>query len=368
MAFTRVNAGGWAYGTKLTSAQQNQLDVDHANALDKSTAGDSIAGTIAFTGAGTIDANQAGAITATAGSGIESTVFGGIQPTVPGGILTDVSGGIVSYIAGGILPVVAGGIQSNVSGGIQSTANGGIISTVASGIKAGIEGGIVGDTFGGIQPITTGGILCAIPSGIEVSEAGGLVTTAAGGFQLGGGTNDYPTFSAARTISRGMNLAPIAVVSPWTNSGIGIVGNGTNAPQYMAISSERLIQGATLVSVEFFFYVGTSHSSVPASLPTFSIQRGFILGGVSYTGNFATLASSDTGSGLAFPTPGSGSAWYDSANTQSFTYTCNQNNTIDTTAYNYFIQLDDEHGSGAASGNTYFAVILNMSTSTLAYP
>jgi hypothetical protein len=32
--FTRVKGGGWAAHEKLTSAQQNQLDIDHANAID----------------------------------------------------------------------------------------------------------------------------------------------------------------------------------------------------------------------------------------------------------------------------------------------------------------------------------------------
>ena len=35
MSFTRVKPLGWAINEKLTSAQQNQLDIDHANAVDK---------------------------------------------------------------------------------------------------------------------------------------------------------------------------------------------------------------------------------------------------------------------------------------------------------------------------------------------
>jgi hypothetical protein len=34
MAFTRVNAGGWALNDPITADQINQLDIDHANAID----------------------------------------------------------------------------------------------------------------------------------------------------------------------------------------------------------------------------------------------------------------------------------------------------------------------------------------------
>lgn len=34
MAFTRVKSSGWAFGEKLTSAQMNQLDLDHSRSAD----------------------------------------------------------------------------------------------------------------------------------------------------------------------------------------------------------------------------------------------------------------------------------------------------------------------------------------------
>ncbi len=37
MSFTRVNAGSWATGARLTSAQMNQLDIDHADSVDCTT-------------------------------------------------------------------------------------------------------------------------------------------------------------------------------------------------------------------------------------------------------------------------------------------------------------------------------------------
>lgn len=46
MTFARINGGGWAANASLTSAQANALDIDHANALDKTVAGDTIAGVV----------------------------------------------------------------------------------------------------------------------------------------------------------------------------------------------------------------------------------------------------------------------------------------------------------------------------------
>ena len=85
MSFTRVNVGGWGVGAQLTSAQQNQLDIDHANALDKTTAGDTINGTVVVTGAGIINASAGSAsftptgVTANVQRGVRSTTYGGIS-------------------------------------------------------------------------------------------------------------------------------------------------------------------------------------------------------------------------------------------------------------------------------------------------
>lgn len=93
MSFSRVNSVGWAVGDPLTSAQQNQLDIDHANALDKTAAGDTLLGNVTTSGAGRITA-------ATAAGIVSSTAFG-IQTTVAAGIVSGVAGGI--QLAGGVL-------------------------------------------------------------------------------------------------------------------------------------------------------------------------------------------------------------------------------------------------------------------------
>ncbi|HEY6461622.1 MAG TPA: hypothetical protein VIY73_15750, partial [Polyangiaceae bacterium] len=73
MSFPRINPSGNPVGGKVTSAQFNQLDVDHANALDKTIAGDQLAGVMTMASTGQIQAS----------------VAAGLQSMVPGGIVLD---------------------------------------------------------------------------------------------------------------------------------------------------------------------------------------------------------------------------------------------------------------------------------------
>lgn len=62
MAFSRVKPAGWAVNEKLTSAQMNALDIDHASAVDKSAAGDTVSGTLSLAATGILSADAAGAL------------------------------------------------------------------------------------------------------------------------------------------------------------------------------------------------------------------------------------------------------------------------------------------------------------------
>ena len=52
MTISKVNPNGWPTNGTLTSAQLNQIDIDHVNAVDRSIAGDTIVGAISMSGAG----------------------------------------------------------------------------------------------------------------------------------------------------------------------------------------------------------------------------------------------------------------------------------------------------------------------------
>ena len=144
MSFTRVNPGGWSVGAKLTSSQMNQLDIDHANALDKTTAGDTLSGPIAMASTATITASTAGNIIASVAGGIAAGVTGGfkigagasmtVQGLISGAAEINVNeyAGIIVNVNGSIL--LNGGVLSSTSGGgIQSGVDGGFALTGDSG-------------------------------------------------------------------------------------------------------------------------------------------------------------------------------------------------------------------------------------------
>jgi hypothetical protein len=87
MSFVRANPGGWASGATVTSAQLNSLDIDHAAALDKSVAGDTISGVVNIASGGQINA-------APGGGQIVASRAGGITASLAGGIVSSVNGAI----------------------------------------------------------------------------------------------------------------------------------------------------------------------------------------------------------------------------------------------------------------------------------
>ncbi len=54
MTFARIKTAGWAVNEQVSSAQLNALDIDHKNALDKTSAGDTLSGVVQLSGSGRI--------------------------------------------------------------------------------------------------------------------------------------------------------------------------------------------------------------------------------------------------------------------------------------------------------------------------
>lgn len=78
MAFSRIKGSGWAVNEILTSAQISALDIDHANAVDKT--GDVLSsGTIQLTSAAKIQASIHDSIISSVDSGISTTVSRGVS-------------------------------------------------------------------------------------------------------------------------------------------------------------------------------------------------------------------------------------------------------------------------------------------------
>lgn len=315
--FSRIKSAGWGVLEKFTSAQANQLDIDHANALDKTTAGDTLSGVVALAATGAI-------LVSTPGGIINSEVAGGIQGSAAGSIFPSVAGGISTAQPSGIL--------SNVAAGISTATAGGIAPTVAGGIASGVVGGIA----------------------------------------LTGGATDYPTFGGTpRSFTRCVPMLVNSLASPWTltttlpgpNFAQLLIGGGTTQAQICSLPN--LWNGARLSSVACTFSVNTSHSAVPANLPAIGIYRVSLSPGAGFAA--AALSTSPTQS---FPTPGSGSAYFAGGNTQSLIYTCNitANLEIDATSFVYFAVIFDENGTNSIAGNFFGGFQLEYTSVTSLAP
>lgn len=281
----------WSAGDVLTVAANATLTVD-ANATVSMNLGPG----------GTINGN--------AGSRIQINGPGVLQPTVAGGIKTFVAQGIQSNIASGLQSQIANGINSAVTGGIQAG--------VASGIQSGIDGGI----------------------------------------QLSGTSADWVTFSTPRTMFLFLGLEPASIPSrTWSldaslspfNSQIGAIvqtATANGSTDYLNLRIPSIHNSATLTTVRLVFAVSTPHANVPANLPTMSVTRYATVPGAST----AAVVGLSAGGAIPFAVVSTGAGWYSSGNLQAVTYTCNQNNVIDTSQYAYVVSILGEFGANSSAG------------------
>lgn len=237
MAHSRIKPAGWSTAEKLTSAQQSQLDINISESLDKTTAGDTIAGTVNFSGAGNVAAN------------------------------------------------------------------------IAASVKS----------------------------------------TTAGGFQHAGGSSDWTTFSANRSVTR--IESPVRSYKQ-SNMSANTVGHfvATAANGSWQMHFDYVHDGSTISSIVFYFKIATGHGGLPAVFPKVSVARVDLTVG---TGG-VTLNSTDAGGGLAVSAAGSVVAYEAGGAIQSFTYTCDQNNVVDRSKYVYLVTLvADENGANSQGGNSW---------------
>ena len=245
------------------------------------------------------------------------------------------TGTISVDIASGLTPTVAFAVLSNVANGIQSTATAGIST----------------NTMGTIQS-----------------------NKSTGGFVMNGGPNDWPTFTSdrSRTVCYPIQVgysgtsAGFAMATGWGcySSGDAITTNTVNTNlQTLLLPAPH--NGSTISSVSVVFAVSDPHSGGIAGItfPKISVTCRQLGSGVSY-GSPVYLSSSNT---QTFPTPGSAAIWYNTNRSQLLTYTCNQNNVVDTTQYTYSLYIEDENNgssgmTNAVAGNIYVGVQVNYTT------
>lgn len=299
MSFTRVNPPGFAVGDVLTSAQMNSLDIDHANALDKTSAGDTLNGVVTISGSGQIVVTTSQGIKATTGS-----------------------------------------IVSTGAGGIGTTAVTGITTSVANGIGPGIAGGISDGGFAG---------------GIRAITAGGIQSSVVGGIQLAGGATDWVSFSATRGHAMSFSPKPQGTVD---GTNWSMPSSGSGLPQLTSLTTTAqpillelpLHDGGTLFQIAVYFIVGNTHTSAPATPPTIDIRRATI---ASFGGSTVSLFSTGPQPFFSAGSPPSGATWYNGGLIQAFAPTANQNNVINRSTYVYFMVLTDEAGTGSHTSNDY---------------
>lgn len=335
MSFTRVKPGGYSVGGKVASGEFNQLDLDHANALDKT--GDTITGTIHVGNGATLQFNSGGFLSLAPGSTVGA-------------------GGTINLGSGSVTNVVSGGqIRVQFDSGVQAQVADAINSNIAGGIAPGVAGGI---SDGGIQ------------GGIAVTQAEGITSTAAGGgIYLNGGANDWPILGiggarAGRAFTLACPIVPRGAPSGWTVTPYGVQGSAGTAPLY---GSLRLPTGCTIDSVTLVMSVIRGHSALPEFPPSLTVFTSSLLAGSPFNQPLNQA-------GTIFASPSSVSNWEDGGQIQHpIVYNCTQNNDgptgsgIDTSAYTYGFWIIDENGTNAIAGNTYYGVIVEMTVNALRY-
>jgi len=188
---------------------------------------------------------------------------------------------------------------------------------------------------------------------ISITGAGSTLTTQNGG-RIVIDANEllvpyWPQYSPARAFLRAQPfLVQMGGTLNWlidnnqsvANGGVGLTGN--------ADITKSLVDGSTLTAIDIYFAVGASHSSAPAVMPSFTLfNKGFT------STELVTIA---TGS---VPNPGTGAAWYNSGNVQSYTLLV-PSAVIDRTGGSYYVQVIDESGTGSIAGNIYQSMRFNF--------
>jgi hypothetical protein len=332
MTIAKVKTSGWSTNEKLTAAQITAIDTNVTNALDKRTGqSDTVLSTLTLSSPGTITVSSSGQIKANTASAIQVNAVDGIKGNTAFGISAGVSQGIYSGVANGIYTATASGIVSAVAGGITATTVAGITPGVSQGISSGISGGIYSSVNGGVMGVA----------------AGSIMSLTTGGLALAGGANDWPTFNGSTRSKTRVSRAISHVVSPRTNwdFSFGDYIQSTALNAYCFVHFDVPHNGATLTSIKLYFTTPTAWTVAP-SAGTASDWPGLQL----YRTTIATNATVSLNSGSAYSYyPAESLATLNNGSVKVLTFTCNQNNVIDSSLYTYGGNLFSFSNSGTSS-------------------
>lgn len=301
MTFSRIRPLGWGFGNKLSSAEENQMDINLSKAVDKT--GDTIAGTETFASGSKIVMKSGSEFKAEFGA---TTNFYGYTYLKSGARLSFDPGGLIEGT-----PTLNGILTVDGMGHSIATSAGGRF--------------VLGDNDW-VEFSTPRTHSVILPF-----------------------TNLNPRTTLGWTYDISL-LAPLPVLS---NQGVG--GGGG----FDCILSP-LHHGATLSSVDVWFSVAPGHAAMPSGLPSIELTRigPLVDGGLAVGGSPVALSTTSrqyysSASLLAYQ-----------SKEHKMTYVCNQNNVIDTTQYLYGLSVNDEFGTNARLGNGYYYCVLNYSNIT----
>jgi hypothetical protein len=314
MAFTKVFPGGVPANATFTAAELSTLDTDHANALDKT--GDTTAGDI------------------TIGNTFKLKIA---------------SGAYLQVLSGGTNQVDTGGVW-NVKG-TQNIGDG--LNPATFRVKAGATLQI------------DGGATASCATTFLITGAGAFAKTVAGGrFKLG--DNDYPVFGAAHPGLAPVRRFPLAMLAGnaaagWSPaaSGLGMTGSGTSAISRFALPLGPIVwhgQQITQLSLLFTPAVGPRGAwpianNITATLKYFTPNVGGVavaLGTIGSTATYAPVSQADYENGLI----------------KKLVWTADSP-TIDVAANCYLLEVIDENGANAISGNVFHALEVTYSAPDL---
>lgn len=122
---------------------------------------------------------------------------------------------------------------------------------------------------------------------------------------------------------------------------INFAGNSLIQPSF--VLPVRVHNGARLTSATITFRVPVQRKVPPVATPKVRLVRAGTDGTIVPMQSIASGADAD--GYVSFPMPKTGAEWWSNGEVQSFTYECDQNNTIDTSLYNYYWQLIEEAGT-----------------------
>ena len=305
MSFSRVNVAGWATNQVLTSAQINALDIDHANAADKTTNNDTIAGVWTFqSGAGCVFSPGAGIVLNGSGCLLTGSV-NAIQVGVAGGLVTTAAGALCLGGGSADWPTFQG--------------TGGALLRSRTMWQA-------ADQIAGVSCLS-GAPLAITAANAKISQVYGFSAGAAGNPVQGSGGFQTTAVSGA--------VNPYAYLLPLRQLHNGAVSGAT-------------LQTATIQ------LIGSASGGLPAVMPAIGIFRTSATTSVS---GAVSLLAAGSPTGYQSDTSGSLGAY---STLHTITYTPTQNNLIDTTQYNYYMVILDGCSTNATVGAIYFGVSLSF--------